>query len=85
METRQQGQCHRRFKPDHYPARELPALLDYRPVPAATVEQQAADVAGAVKTLVDRADRTGDRSAADRGRGGRAARIWWRWRPTSVI
>ena len=49
-----------RFKPDHYPARGYAfASIDYRLVPAATVEQQAADVAGAVKTLVDRADALG--------------------------
>lgn len=35
------------------------ASIDYRLVPAATVEQQASDVAHAVKALVDRADRLG--------------------------
>lgn len=44
------------FKPVHYPGRGYAfASIDYRLVPAATVEQQAADVAGAVKALIDRA------------------------------
>ena len=45
-----------RFKPVHYPGQGYAfASINYRLVPAATVEQQAADVAGAVKALVDRA------------------------------
>ena len=49
-----------RFKPDHYPAQGYAfASINYRLVPTATVEQQAADVAGAVKALVDRADTLG--------------------------
>ena len=45
-----------RFKPVHYPEQGYAfASINYRLVPAATVEQQAADVAGAVKALVDRA------------------------------
>ena len=49
-----------RFKPDHFPAQGYAfASINYRLVPAATVEQQAADVASAVKALVDRADALG--------------------------
>ncbi|RYD41661.1 MAG: alpha/beta hydrolase [Sphingomonadales bacterium] len=49
-----------RFKPQHYPAAGYAfASINYRLVPAATVEQQAADVASAVKALVDRADTLG--------------------------
>ena len=49
-----------RFKPVHYPEQGYAfASINYRLVPAATVEQQAADVAGAVKALVDRADTLG--------------------------
>jgi acetyl esterase/lipase len=45
-----------RFKPLHYPEQGYAfASINYRLVPAATVEQQAADVAGAVKALIDRA------------------------------
>lgn len=45
-----------RFKPVHYPEQGYAfASINYRLVPAATVEQQAADVAGAVKALVERA------------------------------
>ncbi len=45
-----------RFKPVHYPEQGYVfASINYRLVPAATVEQQAADVAGAVKALIDRA------------------------------
>ena len=45
-----------RFKPVHYPEQGYAfASTNYRLVPAATVEQQAADVASAVKALVDRA------------------------------
>lgn len=45
-----------RFKPEHYPAEGYAfASINYRLVPDATVEQQAADVAAAVKALVDRA------------------------------
>ncbi len=44
------------FKPVHYPGEGYAfASINYRLVPDATVEQQAADVAGAVKALVDRA------------------------------
>lgn len=46
-----------RFKPVHYPEQGYGfASINYRLVPAATVEQQAADVAGAVKALIGRAD-----------------------------
>jgi arylformamidase len=46
-----------RFKPEHYPAEGYAfASINYRLVPAATVEQQAADVASAVKTLLARTD-----------------------------
>lgn len=49
-----------RFKPEHYTAQGYAfASINYRLVPAATVEQQAADVASAVKALVDRADALG--------------------------
>ncbi|MBA4752926.1 MAG: alpha/beta hydrolase [Sphingopyxis sp.] len=49
-----------RFKPEHYPAQGYAfASINYRLVPAATVEQQAADVASAVKALVDRAGALG--------------------------
>ena len=49
-----------RFKPEHYPAAGYTfASINYRLVPAATVEQQAADVASALKALVDRADTLG--------------------------
>jgi len=48
------------FKPAHYPSEGYVfASINYRLVPAATVEQQAADVASAVKTLVGRADTLG--------------------------
>lgn len=44
------------FKPEHYPAEGYAfASINYRLVPDATVEEQAADVAAAVKALVDRA------------------------------
>ncbi|UKK84054.1 alpha/beta hydrolase [Sphingopyxis sp. BSN-002] len=44
------------FKPEHYPGEGYAfASINYRLVPDATVEQQAADVASAVKALVDRA------------------------------
>ena len=44
------------FKPEHYPGEGYAfASINYRLVPEATVEQQAADVASAVKALVDRA------------------------------
>lgn len=44
------------WKASHYPAQGYAfASIDYRLVPAATVEQQAADVAAAVKALIDRA------------------------------
>lgn len=49
-----------RFKPVHYPAQGYAfASINYRLVPTATVEQQAADVAGAVKALVGRASALG--------------------------
>ena len=49
-----------RFKPVHYPEQGYAfASINYRLVPAATVEQQAADVASAVKALVDRASTLG--------------------------
>jgi len=49
-----------RFKPEHYSAQGYAfASINYRLVPAATVEQQAADVASAVKALVDRAGALG--------------------------
>ncbi len=49
-----------RFKAKHYPAQGYAfASINYRLVPTATVEQQAADVASAVKALVDRADALG--------------------------
>ena len=45
------------FKPVHFPAEDYAfASINYRLVPAATVEQQAADVASAVKALLARAD-----------------------------
>lgn len=45
-----------RFKAVHYPGQGYAfASINYRLVPAAKVEQQAADVAGAVRALVDRA------------------------------
>lgn len=44
-----------RFKAVHYPGQGYAfASINYRLVPAAKVEQQAADVAGAVRALVDR-------------------------------
>ncbi|NYF31456.1 alpha/beta hydrolase [Sphingopyxis sp. JAI108] len=49
-----------RFKAQHYPAQGYAfASINYRLVPAATVEQQAADVTAAVKALVDRANMLG--------------------------
>ncbi|MGQ3100049.1 MAG: alpha/beta hydrolase [Sphingopyxis solisilvae] len=49
-----------RFKPVHYPDQGYAfASINYRLVPAATVEQQAADVAGAVRALIDRAGSLG--------------------------
>ncbi|QCB55515.1 alpha/beta hydrolase [Sphingopyxis sp. PAMC25046] len=49
-----------RFKAEHYPAAGYAfASIDYRLVPAATVEQQAADVASAVRALIDRAGTLG--------------------------
>lgn len=48
------------YKPVHYPeAGYAFASINYRLVPDATVEQQAADVAGAVKALIDRAGALG--------------------------
>ncbi|SEH19624.1 Acetyl esterase/lipase [Sphingopyxis sp. YR583] len=45
-----------RFKAMHYPAAGYAfASIDYRLVPAVTVEQQAADVASAVRAIIDRA------------------------------
>ena len=49
-----------RFKPVHYPEQGYGfASINYRLVPAATVEQQAADVASAVRALIDRAGSLG--------------------------
>lgn len=49
-----------RFKAVHYPEQGYAfASINYRLVPASTVEQQAADVASAVKALIDRADSLG--------------------------
>ena len=46
-----------RLKPEHYPSQGYAfASINYRLVPAATVEQQAADVAAALKALLARAD-----------------------------
>jgi len=48
------------FKPVHYPGQGYVfASINYRLVPDATVEQQAADIASAVKALVDRAGSLG--------------------------
>ena len=48
------------FKPVHYPEQGYAfASINYRLVPASTVEQQAADVASALKALLDRADALG--------------------------
>ncbi|KAB2854456.1 MAG: alpha/beta hydrolase [Sphingopyxis terrae] len=48
------------FKPEHYPAEGYAfASINYRLVPAATVEEQAADVAAAVQAIVERADALG--------------------------
>ncbi len=49
-----------KWKPEHYPQQGYAfASINYRLVPEATVEQQAADVASAVRALIDRADRLG--------------------------
>ncbi len=49
-----------RWKPAHYPGEGYAfASIDYRLVPEATVEQQAEDVASALKALIDRADALG--------------------------
>lgn len=49
-----------RWAPVHFPgAGYAYAAIDYRLVPAATVEQQAGDVAQALKALLDRADELG--------------------------
>ena len=49
-----------RYKPVHYPGEGYAfASINYRLVPDATVESQAADVAGAVKAIVDRAGALG--------------------------
>lgn len=49
-----------RYKPLHYPGDGYAfASINYRLVPDATVEQQAADVASAVKALIDRVDSLG--------------------------
>lgn len=49
-----------RFKAEHYPQLGYAfASIDYRLVPASAVEQQAEDVAMAVKALIDDADRLG--------------------------
>ncbi len=48
------------FKPQHYPAEGYAfASINYRLVPDATVEEQAADVAAAVRALIERADGLG--------------------------
>lgn len=48
------------YKPVHYPGEGYAfASINYRLVPDATVEQQAADVAGAVKALIERAGSLG--------------------------
>lgn len=49
-----------RFKAEHYPGQGYVfASVDYRLVPAVSVEQQAADVAMAVKALIGDAERLG--------------------------
>ncbi|WP_188236839.1 alpha/beta hydrolase [Sphingopyxis sp. LK2115] len=49
-----------RFKAVHYPGQGYVfASINYRLVPTATVEQQAADVASAVRALIDRAGSLG--------------------------
>ncbi|MEO5586572.1 MAG: alpha/beta hydrolase [Novosphingobium sp.] len=49
-----------RWKANHYPGQGYAfASIDYRLVPAATAEQQAADIASAVKALIDRAGALG--------------------------
>jgi acetyl esterase/lipase len=49
-----------KWKESHYPAEGYGfATIDYRLVPGATVEDQAADVAHALKALLDRADALG--------------------------
>ena len=49
-----------RWKPAHYPGEGyMFASIDYRLVPEATVEQQAQDVAAAVKALIERAGSLG--------------------------
>ncbi len=49
-----------RAKAEHYPAQGYAfASIDYRLVPSATVEQQAADVAASVKALLDKAGELG--------------------------
>jgi acetyl esterase/lipase len=49
-----------RWKPAHYPGEGYGfASINYRLVPEATVEQQAADVATALRTLIDRAGALG--------------------------
>lgn len=49
-----------RFKAEHYPGEGYAfASIDYRLVPASAVEQQAEDVAMAVKALIDDAERLG--------------------------
>ena len=52
------------WKVEHYPAEGYAfASVNYRLVPRATVEQQAQDVADALKALIDRSDKLGiDRS-----------------------
>ncbi len=50
----------RGWKQVHFPARGYAfASIDYRLVPQATVEEQAGDIAAAVRALVDRADSLG--------------------------
>lgn len=49
-----------RWKPAHFTAGHYAfASIDYRLVPQATVEQQAVDIASALRTVIDRADALG--------------------------
>lgn len=49
-----------KWKPAHYPAQGYAfASINYRLVPAATVEQQGADIAAGLKALLDRAPQLG--------------------------
>ncbi len=69
-----------RWAPTHFPAQGyVYASINYRLVPDHTVEEQASDVAHALKALLDRADELG----IDRSRvvitGHSAGAIWSRW------